>query len=99
MRDDGQMMLEIRILLNISYSSSVSLHTGFIFINCTAPNETRITQWVFAASNTLCVEPTSDTTVGKKTAVTVSLKPSISITSSNQTVTSSSRDEPWFISK
>ncbi|XP_053284333.1 uncharacterized protein LOC128445608 [Pleuronectes platessa] len=68
-----------------------------VFINCTAPNETLITQWVFAANNTLCVEPTSDTTVGKKTAVIVSLKPSISITSSNQTVTSSFRDEPWFI--
>ena len=28
MRDNGQMMLEIMIMLNITYSSSVSLHTG-----------------------------------------------------------------------
>ncbi|XP_062250242.1 uncharacterized protein LOC133959163 [Platichthys flesus] len=36
---------------------------GFIFINCTDSNETRITQWVFAANNTLCVEPTSESIV------------------------------------
>ncbi|XP_047196576.1 uncharacterized protein LOC118112525 isoform X1 [Hippoglossus stenolepis] len=75
---------------------------GFIFINCTDSNGTRISQWVFAANNTLCDELTTtptaaDTTVGKKTAVTVSLKPSINITSSNQTVTSFFRDVPWFI--
>ncbi|XP_060935710.1 uncharacterized protein LOC133011818 [Limanda limanda] len=32
---------------------------GFIFINCTGSNETRITQWMFAATNTLCVELTT----------------------------------------
>ncbi|XP_047196582.1 uncharacterized protein LOC118112525 isoform X7 [Hippoglossus stenolepis] len=41
---------------------------GFIFINCTESDETRITQWVFAANNKLCVEQTTtptapDTTV------------------------------------
>ncbi|XP_060935712.1 uncharacterized protein LOC133011819 isoform X2 [Limanda limanda] len=76
---------------------------GFIFINCTDSNGTRITGWVFEANNTLCVKPTptpvtaEHTTVGKKTAVTVSLKPSINITSSNPTVTSSFKDGPWFI--
>ncbi|XP_068571521.1 T-cell surface antigen CD2 isoform X2 [Cebidichthys violaceus] len=32
---------------------------GFIFINCTPPNGTHISQWVFAANNTLCIEPTT----------------------------------------
>ncbi|KAF3838263.1 hypothetical protein F7725_010031 [Dissostichus mawsoni] len=31
---------------------------GFIFINCSS-NGTQISQWVFAANNTLCVEPTT----------------------------------------
>ncbi|XP_033949252.1 uncharacterized protein [Pseudochaenichthys georgianus] len=31
---------------------------GFIFINCTS-NGTQISQWVFEANNTLCVEPTT----------------------------------------
>ncbi|XP_068571524.1 uncharacterized protein [Cebidichthys violaceus] len=32
---------------------------GFIFINCTPPNGMHISQWVFAANNTLCIEPTT----------------------------------------
>ncbi|XP_019946462.2 uncharacterized protein [Paralichthys olivaceus] len=39
---------------------------GFIFIDCIDSNETHISQWVFAANNTLCVDPTTkapDTTV------------------------------------
>ncbi|KAK2849192.1 hypothetical protein Q5P01_009026 [Channa striata] len=35
---------------------------GFIFINCTSSNGTHISQWVFAANNTLCVEPTTNPT-------------------------------------
>ncbi|KAK2849200.1 hypothetical protein Q5P01_009034 [Channa striata] len=34
---------------------------GFIFINCMSSNGTHISQWVFAANNTLCVEPTTTT--------------------------------------
>ncbi|XP_069387617.1 HEPACAM family member 2-like isoform X1 [Paralichthys olivaceus] len=73
---------------------------GFIFIDCIDSNETHISQWVFAANNTLCVDPTTkapDTTVGKKTDFTVSLKPTINITSSNHTVTSFSREDSWVI--
>ncbi|XP_053179544.1 uncharacterized protein LOC128362724 [Scomber japonicus] len=32
---------------------------GFIFINCTSSNGTNISQWVYAANNTLCIEPTT----------------------------------------
>ncbi|KAK2849198.1 hypothetical protein Q5P01_009032 [Channa striata] len=51
---------------------------GFIFINCTSSNGTHISQWVFAANNTLCVEPTTNPTtttvptVGKETESIVS---------------------------
>ncbi|XP_062250142.1 uncharacterized protein LOC133959071 isoform X2 [Platichthys flesus] len=99
---EGDLLCSVKNHVSHLNSSKRISSCGFIFINCTDSNETRITQWVFAASNTLCVEPPTthkagDMTVGKKTAVTVSLKPSISITSSNQTVTSSVSDVPWFI--
>ncbi|XP_071314352.1 uncharacterized protein [Trachinotus anak] len=74
---------------------------GFIFINCTT-NGTHISQWVFAANNTLCIEPTTaptmvpGTTVGKETGYTGSIKPSNTITSSNQTV-SSTDIRQWYI--
>ncbi|KAK2849193.1 hypothetical protein Q5P01_009027 [Channa striata] len=47
---------------------------GFIFINCILCDGTHISQWVFAANNTLCVEPTTTTvpTVGKETETIVS---------------------------
>ncbi|XP_058506436.1 uncharacterized protein LOC131472950 [Solea solea] len=64
---------------------------GFIFINCTLSNGTHVSQWVFAATNTLCVEPPS---AGKRTE---SVTLSSNITSSNQTVTPSRGDDPWFI--
>ncbi|KAF3838260.1 hypothetical protein F7725_010028 [Dissostichus mawsoni] len=35
---------------------------GFIFINCSS-NGTQISQWVFAANNTLCIEPTTSPTI------------------------------------
>nr|XP_046261379.1 T-cell surface antigen CD2-like [Scatophagus argus] len=49
---------------------------GFIFINCTLPNGTPISQWVFEATNSLCVEPTTTTTSpttteGKETHVSI----------------------------
>nr|XP_043896276.1 uncharacterized protein LOC122778438 isoform X1 [Solea senegalensis] len=67
-----------------------------VFINCTLSNGTHVSQWVFAATNTLCVEPTTvtDTTAGKRTE---SVTLSNNITSSNQTVTPSRGDDPWFI--
>ncbi|KAM6952516.1 hemicentin-2 [Lycodopsis pacificus] len=43
-----------------SNSTEVKISTcGYIFINCTPPNGTHISQWVFAANNTLCIEPTT----------------------------------------
>ncbi|XP_029297781.1 uncharacterized protein LOC115014833 isoform X4 [Cottoperca gobio] len=53
-------------LLLCSVSNDVSSVTteekisncGFIYINCTL-NVTQISQWVFAANNTLCIEPTT----------------------------------------
>ncbi|XP_071314353.1 uncharacterized protein [Trachinotus anak] len=41
---------------------------GFIFINCTT-NGTHISQWVFAANNTLCIEPTTAPTMVPGTTV------------------------------
>ncbi|KAF3838261.1 hypothetical protein F7725_010029 [Dissostichus mawsoni] len=76
---------------------------GFIFINCSS-NGTQISQWVFAANNTLCVEPTTtspttiipeSSTAGKES--TVSINPCNNITSWNQTVTPLSEDDPWYI--
>ncbi|XP_037314921.2 uncharacterized protein LOC119209600 isoform X1 [Pungitius pungitius] len=46
-----------------SYSREETVSTcGFIFINCTSANGTRISQWVFAANNTLCIETTASPT-------------------------------------
>ncbi|XP_077958307.1 hemicentin-2 [Gasterosteus aculeatus] len=46
-----------------SHSKEETVSTcGFIFINCTSPNGTHISQWVFAANNTLCIETTASPT-------------------------------------
>ncbi|XP_047196580.1 hepatocyte cell adhesion molecule isoform X5 [Hippoglossus stenolepis] len=46
---------------------------GFIFINCTDSNGTRISQWVFAANNTLCDELTTTPTAADTTVVMAGL--------------------------
>ncbi|KAK5925127.1 hypothetical protein CgunFtcFv8_017676 [Champsocephalus gunnari] len=74
---------------------------GFIFINCTS-NGTQISQWVFAANNTLGVEPTTTSTTIPETSTagkesTVSINPCTNITSWNPTVTPLSEDDPWHI--
>ncbi|XP_037635491.1 uncharacterized protein LOC119493991 [Sebastes umbrosus] len=80
---------------------------GYIYINCTSPNGTHISQWVMAANNTLCIEPTTTlapttntepSSAGKETGITESISPCTNITSSNQTVTPLPRDDPWYIS-
>ncbi|XP_034086949.1 uncharacterized protein LOC117555969 isoform X2 [Gymnodraco acuticeps] len=85
-----------------SHKEEIS-NCGFIFINCTT-NGTHISQWVFAANTTLCVEPTTTfpttttpdpSTAGKES--TVSNNPCTNITSWNQTVTPLSEDDPWYI--
>ncbi|KAI9538974.1 hypothetical protein NQZ68_009051 [Dissostichus eleginoides] len=45
----------------VSHKEEVS-NCGFIFINCSS-NGTQISQWVFAANNTLCIEPTTPPTI------------------------------------
>ncbi|XP_077958322.1 uncharacterized protein LOC144406315 isoform X2 [Gasterosteus aculeatus] len=46
-----------------SHSKEETVSTcGFIFINCTSANGTHISQWVFAADNTLCIETTASPT-------------------------------------
>ncbi|XP_067455224.1 uncharacterized protein [Thunnus thynnus] len=96
----GRLVCSVRNhISNVSKEKKIST-CGFIFINCTLPDGTNISQWVFSANNTLCIDPTTtptmitDTTtssVGKETGIIVSIKPS------NQTVTNSSNDDPWYI--
>ncbi|XP_044219286.1 uncharacterized protein LOC122990177 isoform X3 [Thunnus albacares] len=96
----GRLVCSVRNhISNVSKEEKIST-CGFIFINCTLPNGTNISQWVFSANNTLCIDPTTTPTmitditaspVGKETGIIVSIKPS------NQTVTNSSNDDPWYI--
>ncbi|XP_050928239.1 hemicentin-1 isoform X31 [Lates calcarifer] len=94
----GRLVCSVR-----NHVSSVSREERIscIFINCTLSNGTHISQWVSAATNTLCIElttaPTTETsTVGKETVNTVTIT---NVTSSNQTVTSSISDDPWYFRK
>ncbi|XP_049898209.1 uncharacterized protein LOC126388896 isoform X1 [Epinephelus moara] len=97
----GQLVCSVRNNVN-SVSKEITISDcGFIFINCILPNATHISQWVFAANNTLCIEPTTAPTTTTKTSTvgkeTVSiLNPSTNITSSNETVTPPSNDGPWY---
>ncbi|XP_067455217.1 uncharacterized protein [Thunnus thynnus] len=96
----GRLVCSVRNhISNVSKEEKIST-CGFIFINCTLPDGTNISQWVFSANNTLCIDPTTTPTmitdkpassVGKETGIIVSIKPS------NQTVTNSSNDDPWYI--
>ncbi|XP_042275126.1 uncharacterized protein LOC121902027 isoform X1 [Thunnus maccoyii] len=90
----GRLVCSVRNHIS-SVSKEEKISTcGFIFINCTLSNGTNISQWVFSANNTLCIDPTTPTmitdTTGKETGIIVSIKPS------NQTVTNSSNDDPWY---
>ncbi|XP_033948091.1 uncharacterized protein [Pseudochaenichthys georgianus] len=52
-----------------SVENNVSRFCGFTFIKCTS-NETQISQWVFAANNMLCFEPTTPpTTISESSTV------------------------------
>ncbi|XP_037318401.2 uncharacterized protein LOC119211530 [Pungitius pungitius] len=58
----GRLVCSVRNDVSI-YSREETVSTcGFIFINCTSANGTRISQWVFAANNTLCIETTASPT-------------------------------------
>ncbi|XP_071314355.1 T-cell surface antigen CD2-like [Trachinotus anak] len=54
-----------------THVSNVSKEQSFIFINCTS-NGKHISQWVFAATNTLCIEPTTAPTMVTSTTVDLS---------------------------
>ncbi|XP_023251862.1 uncharacterized protein LOC111646564 isoform X2 [Seriola lalandi dorsalis] len=56
---------------HVSKEETIS-NCGFIYINCTS-NGTHISQWVFAANNTLCIEPTTAPTTVRDTTVDPSL--------------------------
>ncbi|KAL7395773.1 hypothetical protein ABVT39_022982 [Epinephelus coioides] len=63
----GQLVCSVRNKVS-SVSKEITISTcGFIFINCTLPNATHISQWVFAANNTLCIEPTTAPTTTTET--------------------------------
>eukprot|EP00063_Salmo_salar_P093145 XP_014067980.1 PREDICTED: uncharacterized protein LOC106611878 isoform X2 [Salmo salar] len=44
-------------------SKRISHCPGLIYVNCTLSNETKVSEWVNATGNTLCVEPTTVKTV------------------------------------
>ncbi|XP_062250144.1 hepatic and glial cell adhesion molecule isoform X4 [Platichthys flesus] len=70
---EGDLLCSVKNHVSHLNSSKRISSCGFIFINCTDSNETRITQWVFAASNTLCVEPPTTHKAGDMTVVMAGL--------------------------
>ncbi|XP_044061328.1 uncharacterized protein LOC122880358 isoform X1 [Siniperca chuatsi] len=95
----GQLVCSVRNHISrVSKEEQIST-CGFIFNNCTLSNGTHISQWV-KANNSLCIDPTkaptTSTTEGKESDITVSIKPSTHITPSNQTGMLPS--PPWYIS-
>ncbi|XP_029020415.1 T-cell surface antigen CD2 isoform X4 [Betta splendens] len=58
----GRLLCSVRNQVNNVSKEETITDCGFIFINCTSSNGTRISQWVFAANNTLCVKPTTHPT-------------------------------------
>ncbi|XP_049898215.1 pregnancy-specific glycoprotein 22 isoform X7 [Epinephelus moara] len=62
----GQLVCSVR-----NKVSSIST-CGFTFINCPLPYGMRMSQWIFSANNTLCIEPTTaPTTIPETEASTV----------------------------
>ncbi|XP_074503674.1 hemicentin-1-like isoform X6 [Sebastes fasciatus] len=103
---EGKLVCSVRNNVNRVSDVKVISTCGYIYINCTSENGTHISQWVFEANNTLCIEPTTTPTTttntetssaGKETGITVSISPCTNNTSSNQTVTPPPRDDPWYI--
>ncbi|XP_067455219.1 uncharacterized protein [Thunnus thynnus] len=59
----GRLVCSVRNHIS-SVSEEKNISTcGFIFINCTLPDGTNISQWVFSANNTLCIDPTTTPTM------------------------------------
>ncbi|XP_074503687.1 uncharacterized protein LOC141774763 isoform X2 [Sebastes fasciatus] len=102
----GYLVCSVRNNVNSFSDVEVISTCGYIYINCTSPNGTHISQWVLADNNTLCIEPTTTlaptkntepSSAGKETGITESISPCTDITSSNQSVTLLPRDDPWYI--
>ncbi|KAF3693860.1 Hemicentin-2 Precursor [Channa argus] len=89
----GNLVCSVRNQVSSVSKEQKTPDCGFIFINCTS-NGTQISQWVFKANNTLCIEPTTNPTVGKETDIIMSSKPTTNTTNniSNQTAS----DIQWF---
>ncbi|XP_029973564.1 hepatocyte cell adhesion molecule-like [Salarias fasciatus] len=85
---------------HVSYASrTMELDTcGYIFINCSLCNGTQISQWVYEANNTLCLQTTTvpPTTFWDKETGIGLVKPSNNVTSCNETEPHKN-DEHWFI--
>ncbi|XP_067455220.1 T-cell surface antigen CD2-like isoform X1 [Thunnus thynnus] len=65
----GRLVCSVRNHIS-SVSKEEKISTcGFIFINCTLPDGTNISQWVFSANNTLCIDPTTTPTMITDTTV------------------------------
>ncbi|XP_067455222.1 uncharacterized protein [Thunnus thynnus] len=65
----GRLVCSVRNhVSNVSKEEKIST-CGFIFINCTLPDGTNISQWVFSATNTLCIDPTTTPTMITDTTV------------------------------
>ncbi|XP_028444962.1 uncharacterized protein LOC114562631 isoform X4 [Perca flavescens] len=65
----GRLVCSVRNQVsNVSEEKTIST-CGFIFINCTLTNGTQISQWVFAANNTLCQPTTTPATTADPSTV------------------------------
>ncbi|XP_078025429.1 uncharacterized protein LOC144463804 isoform X1 [Epinephelus lanceolatus] len=64
----GQLVCSVRNNVSSVSKEMKITNCGFIFINCPLPNATHISQWVFAANNTLCIEPTTAPTTTAATS-------------------------------
>ncbi|XP_058506437.1 uncharacterized protein LOC131472952 isoform X1 [Solea solea] len=80
LRQDMSGLLSCSVSNHVSSISKDMRIATCVFINCTLSNGMHVSQWVFAATNTLCVEPTTvrDTTAdhlicGLRAAVAVLL--------------------------
>ncbi|XP_067373782.1 T-cell surface antigen CD2-like isoform X1 [Channa argus] len=62
----GNLVCSVRNQVSSVSKEQKTPDCGFIFINCTS-NGTQISQWVFKANNTLCIEPTTNPTTSTHT--------------------------------
>ncbi|XP_053284196.1 hepatocyte cell adhesion molecule isoform X9 [Pleuronectes platessa] len=73
LRQDVEGVLVCSVNNHVSHFNVSQKISTCVFINCTDSNGTRITQWMFAASDTLCVEPKTTSTTPDTTVVMAGL--------------------------